>query len=249
MKTNNLLLLIIFAALSSCASSSKSHLSKGLKAEAAPLSSFVDHPQLMKPQRDRAPFALVWVNPSLPTKRAGYDSIYVAPVDTSHLRKARTNISNTAGLEKQRPVAEMANLLRSSFIEAFRQSPSPRLKYSPTLSPKGVTLHLALVELNATDTAGNAIKTAIPYGSAISPLMNGNIAIEGKVRDNATGELLFEFADNERDPMTLVSLRDFKPWDHAKGAIKDWAKQFEELSRTPPTHKVKDSLFFTLKPL
>ncbi len=250
MKAHTLLIISIAAALCSCASQSKSHLSKGLKAQAAPLSSFVDHPQQMKPQRDRAPFALVWVNPSLPAKRAGYDSIYVAPVDTSHLRAPRTNISNLSGIEKkQRPVAEMASLLRSSFIEAFQKSPSPRLKYSPTLSKGGVTLHLALVELNATDTAGNAIKTAIPYGSAISPLMNGNIAIEGKVRDNATGELLFEFADNERDPMTLVSLRDFKPWDHAKGAIKDWAKQFEELSRTPPNHKVKDSLFFTLKPL
>lgn len=251
MNTKNILFLAITAVLCSCSSTrSKSHLSTSLKANAAPLSDFVEHKKQMKPQRERAPFALVWVNPSLPAKRPGYDSIHIAPVDTSHLRKARTNISNVTGIEKKdRPVAQMAGKLRQAFIDAFKTSPAPKLKVSPTIAPRGVTLHLALVELNATDTAGNAIKSAIPYGSVLSPLMNGNIAIEGKVRDNATGELLFEFADNERDQMTVVSLRDFTPYRHAEAAIKDWAKQFEELTRTPPGHKVKDSPFFTLNPL
>lgn len=249
MKSKLITLLALALALSNCATS-KTHLSPSLKAGAAPLSSFIEHPHQMKAQRERAPFALVWINSALPAKRAGYSSIYIAPVDTSRLRPARTNISKTAGIEKkQRPVRDMANLMRQSFVDAFVNSPAPRLKVAPHIATNSVTLELSLVELNATDTAGNAIKTAIPYGSVLSPLMNGNIAIEGKVRDNATGELLFEFADNERDQMTLVSLRDFAPWEHAKASIKGWASQFEELTRTPPSHKVKDSLFFTLKPL
>lgn len=248
MKATAILLASLSFVLCSCSTTYR--FSPSMKADAAPLSSFVEHRREMKPQRDRAPFALVWVNSSLPARRASYDSIYIAPVSTCYLRDARNNLSRVASIEKQeRPVSEMTQLIRQSFLDAFKQSPAPRLKASSAPTAGGVTLHLALVELNATDAAGNALKSAIPYGGVLSPLMDGNIAIEGKVRDNATGELLFEFADNERDPMTLLSLRDFKPFDHAKAAIKDWATQFEELTRTPPHHKVEDSLFFTLNPL
>ena len=250
MTMNSTILLATCLATALCSCSTPPSVSASLKAESAPLSTFVEHRAEMKPQRERAPFALVWVNSSLPARRAAYDSIYVAPVNTRYLRAARNNISRAASIEKKdRPVRELAQQIQQSFKEAFIQSPAPRLKLAHAPIDNGVTLEIALVELNATDAAGNALKSAIPYGSVLSPLMNGNIAIEGQVRDNRTGELLFEFADNERDPMTLVSLRDYKPFEHAKAAIKDWAAQFEELTRTPPSHKVEDSLFFTLNPL
>lgn len=233
-----------------CSCASKPAISDSLKAKAAPVSPFIQHPHQLKAQRERAPFALVWIHPDLPVKRTQYDSLYIAPVDVSHLRAARPNLSRATTVEKtERPVREMASLMRHSFASAFTESPSPRLAVTATPLAGGVTLQLALVELNATDVVGNAVKTAVPYGGVLSPLTSGNIAIEGRVCDNATGEVLFEFADNERDQMTVASLRDFAPFNHAKAAVKAWALQFEELTRTSASHKVKDSPLFTLDPL
>lgn len=247
---NTLLLTSTFAlVLSSCSTVSKSPVA--LKANAVPLSSFIEHPRQMKPQRERAPFALSWTASNLPAKRARYDSIYVAPVTTSYLRAAKTTLTEkTTGIEtKQRPVREFANLMRQSFAAAFSHSPSPRVKLVSAPRAGSVTLKLALIELNPTDAAGNVVKTAAPYGGVLSPFTGGSIAIEGKVCDSTTGEVLFEFADVEKDKMSVVSVRDFSPYEHAKVAIAEWAKQFEELTRTPPGHKVQDSLFFTLNPL
>lgn len=115
-----------------------------------------------------------------------------------------------------------------------------------------ITLELAIVELNPTSPTGNAIKTAAKF--VVGPLAGiggiftkGNIAIEGKVRNTATRELIFQFADNEADKMTFYSVRDFKPYGHAIVAMNEWAAQFEEYTRTMPDHRVNESKFFTLK--
>lgn len=231
--------------------SSVSDVSTSLKARQVALSPFIQHRAEMKPQRERAPFALVWVNPTLPERRAHYSSIYVAPVSTRYLRPAKTTLSGnvTGQPNKPRPVAEIAGLLRHSFEDAFMRSPNARVRLTHTPQQGGVTLTLALIELNPTDATGNVVKTAVPYGGVLSPFTGGNIAIEGQVRDNVTGEVLFEFADNEKDKMSLASVRDFSPLEHAKVSIKEWAQQFEELTRTSRSHKVEDSLFFTLNPL
>jgi|JI10StandDraft_1071094.scaffolds.fasta_scaffold279343_3 hypothetical protein len=233
----------------SCSTTKK--VSTELKAKPVALSAFIQHRSEMRPQRERAPFALAWVNPALPERRAGYSSIYIAPVKTSYLRPAKkTMTENVAGAsDKPRPVSEISMLLRNSFVEAFEKSPDARVSLSSSPKAGGVTLTLALIELNPTDAAGNLVKSAIPYGGVLSSFTRGNIAIEGSVRDNVTGELLFEFADNERDKMSLGSIRDFAALEHAKVAIKEWAQQFEELTRTPRTHTVEDSLSFTLNPL
>ena len=248
MKTTHLTLALAAALAASCSSIEKS---APLKARPVALSSFLEHTGEMKPQRERAPFALVWTAPALPQRRAAYDSIHVAPVDTTHLRRPKSTLTTkvTGKATRRQPVREFATLLRSSFTHAFEKSPAPRLRVAATPRPGSVTLRLALVELNPTDGAGNVVRTAAPYGGVLSPFTGGSIAIEGQVRDSVTGELLFEFADTERDKTSVVSARDFQPYEHAKRAVAEWAAQFEELTRTPPDHRVKDSLFFTLNPL
>jgi hypothetical protein len=138
--------------------------------------------------------------------------------------------------------------LRSGFTNAFRSSPAPRFKVADGPGPGVLTLQLALVELNPTNVVGNAVKYGAPGGSVVSPMTKGNIAIEGKVSDSTKGTLLYEFADNEQDPFTAVSLRDLSSYGHSRTAIRDWARQFEELMRTPPGHKVKDSSAVSLNP-
>jgi hypothetical protein len=223
---------------------------KDLKAKAAAPSPFLIAPGSMHADRGRAPFNSVWVNPALNAQAANYKSIYIAPVNTQFLRPVdRPLVTVLEGPKaKDRPVDETASLLRSGFTAAFRSSPTSRLKVANGPGPGVLTLQLALIELNPTNVVGNAVKYGAPGGSVVAPMTKGNIAIEGKLTDSSKGTLLYQFADNEQDPFTAVSLRDLSSYGHSRTAIRDWARQFEELMSTPPSHKVKDSSSVSLNP-
>jgi hypothetical protein len=222
---------------------------KDLKARDAAPSPFLAQPGTMHADRGRAPFNSVWVNPAMGAQKANYHAIYIAPVSTQYLRPVnRPLVSALEGPKaKDRPVSETAGLLRSDFIAAFR-SPASRLKVADGPGPGVLTLQLALVELNPTNVVGNAAKYGAPGGSVLAPMTKGNIAIEGKLTDSTKGTLFYEFADNEQDPFTAVSLRDLSSYGHSRTAIRDWARQFEEIMRTPPGHKVQDSAAVRLNP-
>ena len=232
-----------------CGCSTITSVNSQLKAKPAQLSSFLTHQSEMKPQRARAPFAQIYVSPALKERKALYTSIYIAPVTTSYLRPARqTRTEKVAGsYNGPRPTSEIASYMKHAFEDAFRYSTNHHLRLAHDPLPGGVTLKLALIELNPTDNAGNAVK-GLPGGMLLAGATAGNIAIEGRVTDNTTGEVLFEFADNEQDKISVVSLRDFTPYEHAKVAIREWARHFDELARTPAGHKVEDSMSFTLNP-
>jgi Protein of unknown function (DUF3313) len=248
MKTPRLLLVVFLgsiAALSGgCATSSS-----GLKAKTVKPSAFLENPGRLKPHRERAPFNLSWENPQFETKRGAYNAIAVAPVTTAYLRPVdRPLVTALEGPKaKDRPVAATAGLLRTGFTEAF-QAPGSRFATVSGKGPRVLTLELALVEMNPTNVVGNMARYGAPGGSALAPATKGNIAIEGKLRDSMTGELLYEFADNEQDKFSVVSLRDLSSYGHARTAIKEWAKQFAELLRTAASHKVEDSSTVTLNP-
>lgn len=240
-----LTLCILLAALTGgCATSSS-----GLKAKTVPPSAFIENPGRMKPHRERAPFNLSWENPKFETKRGTYNAIYIPAVTTVYLRRVdRPLVTVLEGPKaKDRPVAKTAELLRAAFVNAL-QAPGSRYRTAAGRGPQVLTLELAVIEMNPTNVVGNAARYGAPGGSALAPLTKGNIAIEGKVRDSQTGELFYEFADNEQDKFAVVSLRDLSSYGHARTAIKEWAKQFAELVSTPASHKVEDSASITVNP-
>ncbi len=63
-----------------------------------------------------------------------------------------------------------------------------------------------------------------------------------------TGRPYFQFADNEQDKLTFINTRDYQPYGHAVNTIRDWAVQFETMTRTPRGIKVGDSSSMTLRP-
>lgn len=248
----SLVVAFIGSTLCSCQTSNRL-----LHAKKAPLSPFIEQPHVMTPARDRVPFHLTWRNFDRDaqwrvTKKT---EICIAPVTLKYLRPVKQKLVKKEIAEGlvNRNEAGVARQLRAKFANAFIHSPSPRYRLAMKPSDKSVTLELAITELNPTSARGNAVKTAAKF--FVGPLAGlggiftkGNIAIEGKVRNSATGELIFQFADNEADKMTFYSLRDFKPYGHATIAMDEWAKQFEEFTRTMPNHRVEESKFFTLMP-
>ncbi len=222
------------------------------KASPAPVSSFLDHPQQLSSDHKRAPFNKYWRNPSPKAwaKVNGFNNIVVAPVNVDHLR-SRSDLFARKGGKETRPVGEMANYMRSSFEREISKGGKYRLAKKG--GPKTLVLELALVELNPSNAAANAVKTGaqviVPGAGFLgSQFTRGKIAVEGKLRNGETGEVLMQFADRAQDKTSLFSVRDFSPYGHDRRAIDEWARQVDQLSRTPRNHRVRGSSGITLNP-
>lgn len=89
----------------------------------------------------------------------------------------------------------------------------------------------------------------MPGGGLVKTTAKGSIAIEVKVIDGDTGELIIQWADREQDQSSLFSLNDFSWYSHARGIVDTWAQQLVALHNTTTDKLVEDSLPFTLSPI
>ena len=213
------------------------------KANPAPATPFLEHPQAMSGETTRAPFDKNWVNPSSRSWEnvRGFDRVVILPVNTDYLTTQ----------EQRAEAAKVAAYMREQFQSEFAKGS----KFHVVSQPGGKTLkiELALVQLKPTNVAGNVITTGagavVPGANLIgSQFTHGNIAFEAKLRNAQTGELLAEYADSQKDNMSLLSFRDYSANAHNRRAIQDWARQMEELVSTPANHKVPGAMRLTLNP-
>jgi len=192
----------------------------------------------------RAPFDKVWSNPSPKAwnRVRGFDRIVITPVNTNYLE---------ATPKQRAEVEKMAAYMRGQFQKQFAEKGKYRV--SSKSGPRTLQLDLALVQLKPTNVAGNVISNGaavvVPGVNIVgSQFTHGGIAFEGKLRNGQTGELLAEYADSQKDKMSLISFRDFSANAHSRRAVSDWAKQMEELATTPAGHKVPGAMRLTLNP-
>jgi hypothetical protein len=249
-----LLVMCPLLGLTSCQSRSVQRMVKG---KPAPLSPFLERRAEMRPARHRLPVHAVWSTRDRATlaELVRCTELYIAPVELRYLlpvEKELVQMEIESGWVR-RDEQRMAQELRGRFAHAFRVSPQPRFRVVTTPGPRSITLELALTQLSPTCKSGNVVKTAAgflvgPLAGVLGVFTKGNIAIEGKVSLSANGAQVMQFADNEKDKLTLYNARDYQPYGHALMAINEWAAQFEELTRTINDHQVKESSFITLKP-
>jgi len=229
------------------------------KAGPARPTGFLANPKMMTPHPTESPFHYSAHSKSweVHERARSKTQIYIAPVDTSRLRRIQRALARTSYSVRgqERPVSELAELIRLEFAQAFVESSSPTYQVVGVPGPESVTLELALVELDPTSVGGNAAKKLGTY--FFSPLVTvasygttaGSIAIEGKIVCSDTNEIVFQFADREADRLSLFSVKDFEPYGFIEEIISEWAEQFEIFSRTPAQRAVGDSSWFTLNPL
>jgi len=71
------------------------------------------------------------------------------------------------------------------------------------------------------------------------------VAIEGRVRDGGTGQVVAMFADRERPPTAIIDIKSINWWAPARKVIDNWAKQFVAVANDPKG-KVKNASNFEL---
>ena len=237
-----------FSALSLAALALSACTSPAIKAPPAELSGFLEAKPSLKPDRSLSPFALS--GGDLVTSKR---KIYIAPVTLTYLRGVSKSLVKISAADQQKAARDLADYARERFAAAFRNSPAPRYQVQSEPDPDCLTLELAFTELNPNTFTGAVTRfalnnVALPGTDAMLAKatrgLKGNIAIEGKVRD---ADWIYQFADNEESKSALLlPVTDFAAYGQAREAIREWATQFELMTRTAPGQRVKDSSAISL---
>jgi len=222
--------------------------------EPAPNSGYLSGSSMMTTQRERFPFNRVWVKPGL--SKESYRAIIISPVNTAYLM---TNTgwaaANPGNSKLKEGVSELAQFTRDTFVKAFNDDPQHRLPVVQKAGPGVVVLDLAIVELVPSKAILGALGLVAPFARAPvvgvgSKVAGGNpvVAIEGRLRDSQTGDVLMMFADREEPPFRIIDAKAVTWYGDAKDSIQMWAQQMVELANTPRSHKVEDASSFSLRP-
>src|SRR5262245_2412853 len=227
-----------------------------LKAGPAPDSGFLDEPQRMTEHRERAPFNRLWVEEGLDLSK--YDSLVVASVNTEHvIAKSTWARMNVRYLAFDDDLAGVAAEFRQTVIDAFRGDSTNHLQTIDEPGEKSLILELAITELVPSKaflaTIGLAawaapLEVGVPVGAAATFAETGWIAIEGRVRDAATGKAVAMFADREQSKIRVIDVQSLSWYGNAHESMRDWAGQFVQLANTPYEFRVEDSSAFALLP-
>jgi len=229
----------------------------GCKATEAPSSGFLPQSELM--QRDQStPFHHTWWNRRFDHR--AYTELLVAPVNTDYLMAEsfweKASVANISAEQVKKDIAAIAEYTRAAFVKAANDDLNHRFKVVQEASPKTLILELALVQVVPSKAALNALGyvTWIPTvvtvvgsaGTQSEDTGKGVVAIEGRIRDGATGEIIGMFADREHPKTAIVDLKALNWWAPARLIIDEWAKQLVGLANRPPGAVVKDSPAFEL---
>jgi hypothetical protein len=200
------------------------------------------------------PFHLAWRNPDRDLSR--YDRIWIAPVDTSHLLKMDLWKEGEAGASGQfkADVKEIALKVRESLIETFRNPPdgirSRFVVVDEPKDPRTIMLELAIIEIVPSKAILEAGSWAMPFGTGIvlSSVNRSTAAMEGRFADARSREVILAFADREGEKLRPVDLAGFTWYTHAKGIMKDWARQLVQVANQKPGETIADTKVYTIKP-
>jgi hypothetical protein len=229
----------------------------GCKAKPAENSGFLENADLMA-QNPNMPFQKFYWNKQHDPKT--YTEIMVAPVDTRYILAQniweKASAANVTEAQVRTAVQAMADYTRQSFIRAASEDSRKRFKVVDKAGPHTVVLEVALVQLVPSKAVMNAlgyvtwvpavIQTAGSISTGSEDAGKGVVAIEARLRDGATGDVIGMFADRERPKAALLDLKSLNWWAPAKVIVDEWSGQLIELANQPPGKAVKDSPTFEL---
>jgi hypothetical protein len=232
-----------------------------MRAKPAADSGFLADSEKMAENRERAPFNRLWVDEKFDL--LNYDSLFVAAVNTDFLIEQNTWAkANPRNIKIEDDVKDIAVEMRKNVIDAFQSSDENRFALvdgvpEKTAAAKTMIFELALTELVPSKAILGAIGVAswavtpvvgIPVGAAASMADDGWIAIEGRIRDGETGEIVAVFADREKAKTRILDLTSVTWYAHTTEIMGDWSQQFVTLANTPKDFEVEDSNPFRLRP-
>jgi hypothetical protein len=228
----------------------------GCQASPAPDSGFIEDSSKMQ-KNPNSPYAKGYWNREV--SQSKYTQIYVAPVNTKYVMAQniweRANEVQVSEQDIRKAVDDLGKYMQTAFKKAAAEDPRKRFVVVDKPGPNTIVLEMAVVQLVPSKVVLNAmgfiswIPTAVQVaGSTLTESEDqgkGVIAIEARLRDGATGEVVGMFADRQRPPTALLDLKSLNWWAPVKSVVDSWAHQFVELANNPGT-KVSGAKQFEL---
>ena len=234
----------------------------GCRAKPAPDSTFLRNPQLMRADTN-VPFNRLYVNPKF--KDTHFTEVYVAPVNTDYVMAEnvweKATLANANKHDVETNVDLLANYMRNAFIKAFQDDPKKRLKVVDKPGPDTLILEMAIVQLVPSKSELQALSLvpvgfvgligtgAMMGGSALTQSEDqgkGVVAMEGRTRRAASGEVVCMFADRQHPPAAIVDFKALFWWEPAKRICDGWAKQFVQFQTRAAGTKINEMPNFQL---
>lgn len=229
----------------------------GCKAKEAPDSGFLSDTQKMSRKKD-TPFHRTYWNQRFNIKN--YDEVMIAPVNTNYVMAQgvweKASLASISQDQLRKDINELAAYTRQSFVRGFNDDPNKRMKVVDKAGPRTLILETALIQVVPSKAAMNAIGyvTWVPAAVSVAGSVatdsedvgKGVVAIEGRIRDGRTGEVIGMFADREIPKTALLDLKALNWWAPAKGIVDDWAQQLVILANKGPGTKLEDSKSFQI---
>jgi hypothetical protein len=207
--------------------------------------------ELKRTDAAKSPFLHDWKNTDAKAWAAAEKRphIYIAPVNLDHLRPMTRSLSKIEVTEKSRlkNMRKLAGYFHSEVTRAFRLAPEDRREVVDVPDKYSLVLELAVTEFNPNPIMGGLMRKGINIllwpgaETAISHKLKGNMAIEGRLRDEGTGQVLYEFADAEQNRSGIILyVHDYTTYTYFRKACREWARQIEEVVRSEAKSVVKD---------
>lgn len=178
-----------------------------------------------------------------------YESIFVASAKMQGL-KERTDFQrlNTRALtgSYESDVQTFADEMKGRFEKVFSSSEEKafEIEEEPSVSSTGLLLEPNLVELIPGRPTVQAARYFVP---GVGILNRPSVAIEVRLRDLSTGEVVFAFADREKAEWSYADLQKHTYYGAQRREVSRWGKQLTEILAAEEGEKVKDT--FPIKPV
>lgn len=186
----------------------------------------------------RVPLQRVWRDPQ--ADMSSYDSITIAPVNTDHVAEAEWwQKTVMKGQLRREDLHNLADYARQKFELAFARDEEARLEYVSAPRDGTIILETALVEI----VPSKSVLGIVP----LSDKPRGSTAIEGRLRDARTDQVVMKFADRRTGKVRPIKAD--PRWNSAaKEAIDTWAEVFVRIANADGAEPVEDASDFSLKP-
>ena len=204
---NKMLIGVALVVLASGCSTDKIH--ELMRHDAAELTDFLPGKERLVRRPDTFPVHYTWLDTNSVMK-ADYKSVYVAPFDLSYLRKGNGYDEwrdKVAGLDDA--ITELGEYGRKAFIKAF-QDRKIRVVDDPK-TPHTAVFEFAITgfvptraEIEVVGTVGSFFCPIPGVGLVADCLAAGSLALECRVRDSESKDVVLMFADAEGEPQALL---------------------------------------------
>jgi len=187
-----------------------------------------------------------------------YTELYVAPVNITYLKEngwwKDLSLKNV-----EEDIDYIAKYTWDTIVLSFQNDPNKRFTVVSEPGPKTIVMEMAITELVPNKAGFEAALTAASLGagqvavtaaSAAGKSIGSKsaVAFEMRLRDGKTNNIIVMVADREEEQASIVNVKNFTWYGHARSIIQSWADQFVKIANRNPGEVISDTPAFTFKP-